>query len=281
MRRIATMVVALSLLSVTGCVVGKSKYEAVVKQRDDLKVELGKVKENAAETKADLKSKIQARDDRIGQLEDKKAGLEQKLQEAQGTLEMYESETGSLEEKLDTTKKQLAELREQQREQKKRLEKYRDLAKKLADTFESGELSVKVRDGKMVIEMRDDVLFDSGRAELNESGQEVLTQLADVLGDIQDREFLIAGHTDDVPISSGRFEDNWELSATRASNVVRLLSDEGVDPESLAAAGFSEFDPVASNETEDGRAKNRRIEIILMPKVSELPELPKDLVDES
>lgn len=281
MRRIAITLVTLLTLVAAGCLIPQKKYDKVVDQRDQLKVELGKQKKESAETKADLKSQLQAREDRIAQLEDKKGELEQKLKEARGTLEMYEDEQGNLEDKLSTTKKELAKLRKQQRQQEKRLSKYRDLAKRLAETFKSGQLSVKVRDGKMVIEMSDDVLFDSGRAKVNENGKKVLGQLADVLKDMQKREFLIAGHTDDVPISSSRFEDNWDLSSSRASNVVRLLKEQGVNPDGLAAAGFSKYDPIAPNDTEEGRAKNRRIEIILMPKVSELPELPKDLFEDN
>ncbi|MFB6372402.1 MAG: OmpA family protein, partial [Bradymonadaceae bacterium] len=216
---------------------------------------------------------------KVKELENKKAELSKKLQTAEDTLQMYEQKKGSLNEKLGATREELSKLREQQREQKKRLQKYRDLAKKLAETFKSEQLSVKVRDGKMVIEMSDDVLFDSGQAQVNDSGKKVLQQLANVLKDMKDREFLVAGHTDNVPISSSKFEDNWDLSASRASNVVRFLSDKGVDPGNLAAAGFSKFDPIATNKTEEGKAKNRRIEIILMPKVEELPSLPKDLFE--
>jgi len=285
MRRIVVALVALSMVAATGCV-GKKKYDAVVEDRNELKVELGKLKKEHAETKADLKSQIESRDQKIAtldqkvnQLEDRKAELAKNLEEAEGTLQMYEEKKGSLEEKLGTTREQLAKLRKQQKQQKERLEKYRDLAKKLADTFKSEQLSVKVRDGKMVIEMSDDVLFDSGQARVNKSGKKVLEQLANVLEDMKDREFLVAGHTDDVPISSSRFQDNWDLSASRASNVVRFLSEKGVEPGNLAAAGFSKFDPIATNETDEGKAKNRRIEIILMPKVEELPNLPKDLFE--
>ena len=287
MRRIVVALMAVALLASTGCV-GKKKYDAVVQDRNDLKVELGKLKKKHAETKADLKSQIDAREKKIAELENKVASLEKKkaklakdLEEAEGTLQMYETKKGSLEDKLDTTREELAKLREQQRQQQKRLQKYRDLAKKLAETFKSDQLSVKVRDGKMVIEMSDDVLFDSGQARVNKSGKEVLEQLANVLADMKDREFLIAGHTDDVPISSSKFSDNWDLSSSRAANVVRFLSDKGVSPGQLAAAGFSKYDPIASNETDEGKAKNRRIEIVLMPKVEELPNLPKDLFEES
>ena len=272
--------VMLALFVASGCV-GKKKYDAVVQDRDKLKKQLADTRNKFDETKSKLESKISALEDRIAQLEKKKASLEKELKNTKGTLQMYESETGSLEEKLDTTKEQLAKLREQQRQQKERLDRYRQLAQRLADTFKSGQLSVKVRDGKLVIEMSDDVLFDSGQARVNKNGRSVLGQLAKVLKEVKDREFLVAGHTDDVPLGSGhKFEDNWDLSTARAANVVRLLAEKGVSPNGLAAAGYGKHDPIASNETEKGRAKNRRIEIILMPKVEELPSLPKDMFEE-
>lgn len=276
-----------ALAATTGCV-GKKKYEAAVQDRENLKVELAKTKKSASESEAELQARIDALKDRITQLKDRidqlettKADLEAKIEELNGTLKMYESEHGTLEERLKATKGELAELREEQRKQQARLERYRDLARRLAETFRSGQLSVKVRDGKMVIEMSDDILFDSGRARINDNGRDVLKQLAGVLQDLKDREFLVAGHTDDVPIGSSRFEDNWELSTARSTNVVRYLAEEGVPPETLAAAGYSKYDPIASNKSDQGRAKNRRIEIILMPKLEELPELPSDIVEGS
>lgn len=279
MKRLLTLLLGFGLFALSGCV-GKKKYDAVVQDREELKKKLAKTQKQAANTKADLKSKIEARDQRIKKLEKKKKKLEEELKKAKGTLKMYEDETGSLQDKLSATKEELEQLRKKQREQEKRLQRYRDLAKKLAETFKSDQLSVKVRNGKMVIEMRDKVLFDSGSAEVNENGKKVLDDLAGVLQDIKEREFLVAGHTDNVPISSSSFKDNWALSTTRAANVVRLLKEKGVSPGQLTAAGYSKFDPIADNETEEGRAKNRRIEIVLMPKVSELPNLPKDLFED-
>jgi len=285
-RRLLTIVLGLALFVLSGCV-GKKKYDAVVQDREELKKELAKTQQEAKKTEEKLESKIESRDQRIQQLEEKVANLEkekkqteEELKKAKGTLEMYEDETGSLQDKLDATKEELATLRKKQREQEERLQRYRDLAKRLAETFKSDQLSVKVRNGKMVIEMRDKVLFNSGSARVNDNGKKVLEELANVLQDISEREFLVAGHTDNVPINSGQFEDNWELSTARAGNVVRLLKEKGVSPEQLSAAGYSKYDPIADNSTDKGKAKNRRIEIVLMPKVSELPNLPKDLFED-
>jgi chemotaxis protein MotB len=279
MRRYAFAVIVLgsSLLLATGCVVGKKKYEAAVRDLDDTRMALAKTRQERAETRADLESRIGAYRDRIEQLEAKKADLEQKLSRAKSTLQMYETKKGKLQDSLQATKEELEKLRKEQARQRERLERYRQLAERLANMFQSDELSVKVRDGKMMIEMQESVLFDSGRARVKDDGRKVLKQLASVLQEVQKREFLVAGHTDDVPIDSQRFSSNWELSTARAVNVVQLLQENGVPPKNLSAAGYSKYDPVATNETQEGRSQNRRIEVILMPRIDELPELPKDL----
>jgi chemotaxis protein MotB len=125
----------------------------------------------------------------------------------------------------------------------------------------------------MVVEMSSSVLFPTGSAELSEMGRVTLSELAAVLMGIADRNFQVAGHTDNVPISSGRYDDNWELSTGRALTVVRFLQEVGVDPTRLAAVGYGEYQPVAENTTEYGKEQNRRIEIVLMPNLDELPDL--------
>jgi len=276
MRRRLLPVIGCSLLLATGCV-GKKKYEAAVRDLENTRMELAQTRQSTAETKANLESRINAYQDRIDQLESKKAELEKKLERAQSTLKMYETKKGKLQDSLEATKEELEELRDKQRRQRERLERYRQLAERLADMFQSDQLSVKVRDGKMMIEMRESILFDSGRAKVKEDGRKVLEQLASILKDVEKREFLVAGHTDSEPIDSANFASNWELSTARALNVVEMFQENGVSPENLAAAGYSKYDPVASNESEEGRARNRRIEVILMPRIDELPELPEDL----
>jgi chemotaxis protein MotB len=164
-------------------------------------------------------------------------------------------------------------LRKQQELAKKRLQTLKDMLGKFKSLIAAGKLKVKIRDGKMYLELPSAILFPSGRASLSEGGKDTLTEVAAVLAMIEDREFQVAGHTDNVPISSGRFDSNWELSTERALSVVQFLQEMGVSSESLSAAGYGEHQPVADNSTEEGRAQNRRIEIILMPNLNELPDL--------
>jgi chemotaxis protein MotB len=125
----------------------------------------------------------------------------------------------------------------------------------------------------MVVELAENILFDSGKSDLKKEGQEALTEVAAVLSSIPNRDFQIAGHTDDIPIKSAKFPSNWELSTARAVEVTRYLSTKGVDPSRLSAAGYAETQPVASNADTEGRKQNRRIEIVLMPNLDELPDL--------
>jgi chemotaxis protein MotB len=125
----------------------------------------------------------------------------------------------------------------------------------------------------MVVELAENILFDSGKSDLKAEGKTALTEVASVLASIAGREFQVTGHTDNVPIKSAKFPSNWELSTARAVTVTRYLSENGVPAERVSAAGFAETQPVASNDTPEGRAQNRRIEIVLMPNLEELPDL--------
>ena len=140
--------------------------------------------------------------------------------------------------------------------------------------IDAGELKVALRNGRMVIQMANDVLFDSGKTDIKQAGKATLANVATVLRTIADRKFQIAGDTDNVPINTPYFPSNWELSTRRAVEVVHFLVNQGMAPDVLSAAGYGEFDPIASNASHDGRAKNRRIEITLQPNIDELVAVP-------
>src|SRR5262249_42642608 len=125
----------------------------------------------------------------------------------------------------------------------------------------------------MLIALPNDILFDSGQTAVKPDGKTALAGVAQALGTVSDRDFLVAGHTDNVPIRTALFPSNWELSTPRAVEVVHLLVADGMNPKVLAAAGYGEFDPVAPNDTAEHRAQNRRIEIVLQPNISDLPPL--------
>ncbi|MGZ3444007.1 MAG: OmpA/MotB family protein [Polyangia bacterium] len=164
-------------------------------------------------------------------------------------------------------------LRRAHAQAEQRNELYRTLVSRLRDAIGAGTLAVEVRKGKMLVKLGDTILFDPGQATLKSDGQRALRQVAQALKEIAERDFLVAGHTDNRPIKNSPYASNWELSTARAVTVVRFLQSEGVDPRRLAAAGYSEFDALADNDTADSRALNRRIEVVVMPRIDELPQI--------
>jgi chemotaxis protein MotB len=200
--------------------------------------------------------------------------LSQRLRSVGQSVEALAGEKGSLSKTLAETRARLDELRKQQAAAEARAAQFRDLAARFQKLVDAGQLKVIMRGGRMLLELSNDVLFDSGRTELKDVGKKTLTEVAHVLHGMPERRFQVAGHTDNVKIQTPRFPSNWELSTARAVEVVKLLVDAEMDPRNLSAAGYGEFAPVETNDTADGRAKNRRIEIALVPNLEELVAMP-------
>jgi chemotaxis protein MotB len=230
---------------------------------------------------------MQVKRDRIDQLTRALDKLEQDHRELQDRFKTVAAENGELTERLrqmgvhaeDSKKsvqdlnKMVEELRAKERQAQARLQTFRNMLERFQKMIEAGKLRVRIQRGRMVVEMSENILFDSGRADLKKEGQVALQEVAGVLASIPDREFQIAGHTDNVAIRTARFPSNWELSTARSVTVARFLGEQGVPADRLSAAGYAESQPVSSNDTPEGRAQNRRIEIVLMPNLDELPDL--------
>ncbi len=171
---------------------------------------------------------------------------------------------------LSTEKEQLSQtVQEQEAELAKLKATYDDLQDKMKAEIANGAIRLSQNEGRIQVDLVDKVLFDSGDASISARGQEVLTRLGGVLAKVEDKSIQVSGHTDDSPPSQklqGTFPTNWELSVARAVNVVRFLQDKGgVPAKRLVAAGYGEMRPVAANANPQGRARNRRIEVLLMP----------------
>ncbi|MDB4968292.1 MAG: hypothetical protein JWN44_3981 [Myxococcales bacterium] len=243
----------LALLCVSGCGVSQSEYNARLTDFEKCQAELG---HNQVELGA-----AQAR------LEDKRHDLEQRDEQ----ITKLESDARSLARNLTATQREMDALRRAHAMSEQRNEVYRTLVARLRDAIGAGTLAVEVRKGKMIVKLGDAILFDAGQATLKSAGMVALRQVAQALKEIPDRDFLVAGHTDNRPIKNSPYASNWELSTARAVTVVRYLQAEGLDPRHLAAAGYSEFDTVADNDSPETRAQNRRIEVVVMPRIDELP----------
>jgi chemotaxis protein MotB len=178
--------------------------------------------------------------------------------------------------KLEASQSELEELRKQRAATERRLAEFKKLTEKFQKMIDAGKIKVYVRRGRMMVALPSSVLFASGKAELSDRGKKALAQVAETLKEFPKRRFQVAGHTDNVRIKkSEHFKDNWELSSVRALNVTRFLIEQGLNPRNLAMAGYSKYDPARSNRRRSGRRLNRRIEVILVPDLSELPKLTK------
>jgi chemotaxis protein MotB len=187
---------------------------------------------------------------------------------------------------LDASQGELAQLRAAKAEADKRMAAIADIQKQFARMIDTGQLRVTARHGELVLSLPSEVLFPSGSAELSKQGEYAVVQVAGVLRRYPERRYLVVGHTDNQDIAKPKPGapapacapiDNWQLSTERALTVTRVMVTAGMDPKNLLPAGAGEHDPVASNATADGRQKNRRIEIALLPAINELPPLPPSL----
>ena len=257
------------------------RLKSVVNERDKLCIDLAaKEKENEGLKKnlADLTGQFKI-------LTDKNDDLQKKYE---GLINMSLSQTDKLSkalkaksDELDAKEKLLQEREKTLDEMNKVIARQDSITKRLNSIlrnallgFNSDELSVEIKNGKVYVSMSDKLLFKSGSSAVETKGKEALKLLGGVLDKNVDIDILIEGHTDNVPIKTSIYKDNWDLSVARATSIVRILAnDYKIAPTRMTASGKGEFFPKADNGTPEGRAKNRRTEIILSPKLDELMKL--------
>jgi chemotaxis protein MotB len=197
--------------------------------------------------------------------------LQEELAQARAALEKQSAELSALSNKLAEAEARIRELAEEKETAAKTQHSLED---QMRQALESKDVTISELRGKLTVNILDRVLFDSGEADLKPEGQKVLEQIAGVLTQHTNRQIHVIGHTDDVPIYR-KFASNWELSTARATAAVRFLQDRaGVNPRRLGALGYGEFHPIAPNTTAEGRAKNRRIEVVVLPEEMALPKSP-------
>lgn len=199
--------------------------------------------------------------------------LERELGSKDARVAELDAKVREQSEELAAAQSKLDELDAERAEIADRLAEFRKMTEQFRKMIDSGKLEVAFRRGRMIVQLPAQVLFPSGSAELTEEGVEALGDVAKILRGMRDQHFIVGGHTDSIPVSNDQFASNWGLSAARAVNVTESLVKAGLKPGQLVAAGYAEFDPVAKNNSQAGRQKNRRIEIILEPKLREIPDL--------
>jgi len=261
MRKTVVAITAFALvaLGAAGCVskseytktvqAAQTRYDALDADNARLKRELAEAGKRNEQLKGDLTLKsgelgktIAELRQRVGALESDNTRLTQELADSQKAREEKVREVSST---------------------------YEQLMAKMKGEIDKGQVTISELKGKLTLNMVEAILFDSGQAEVKPDGLVVLGKVIEVLKPVTGKSIRIEGHSDDQPIVGAltqRYPTNWELSAARAINIARYLQKQGVDPANLSSAAFGEFKPVADNATPEGRAKNRRIEIVLVPK---------------
>jgi chemotaxis protein MotB len=262
-------------LVLAGCV-STSTFDAKQKEADQLK---------EAVTQAEARNKELR--DAVAQAEARNRELTGRVQDLQRQLQALTAERDRLQARVSALESQMADLTqkyqgatqqsealrreaEQKEQELARLKStYDQLVSDLKKEIEAGEIKVTQFKDLLTVNLVEKILFDSGKAEIKPRGLEVLKKVGDILKNTKDKQIRIEGHTDNVPIGAGlagKFPTNWELSTARATVVARYFQEKvGIPPQKLAPTGFAEYRPVASNSTPEGRAQNRRIEIILAP----------------
>jgi chemotaxis protein MotB len=289
--RVGTVgVLLLSLAATSGCVT-KGRFIAAVEDaayaRDQAVLAQDKLKA-AVEEITGLKADLSARDAKIVDLDASGANLARQIEElgvlnatltdrlkrAGQSVESLAYDKSTLSKDLTNTRKKLDELEKQQQIAEARTRDLGALVAKFDALTAPGDAEISMRDGKLVVSVPSDALFEKGGDQLKASAKDTLTTLAHALQAAGKKPIAIAGHTDDTYAPTPCFPTNWELSTARAVRVTRALADAGVAPERLSASGYGEFAPTAPNDNDADRAKNRRIEITISAELSEetLPE---------
>lgn len=242
-------------------------YEKVIAQNKELLQNSNLEREKLA---LELNEKEKMLNEKSLELERKASQLKEKEKE----LERKNKAIAVLQQGLEAREEKVKQLERMIAEKDSAVNQLRIKMEEALIGFNESDLSVVKKNGKVYVSMSDKLLFKSGSWELGKNGKSALKQIADVMNKNPEIEIMIEGHTDSIPVRPGScVKDNWDLSVLRATSVVRILEDYGVDPLRLLPAGRADYFPVASNKTPEGRAKNRRTEIILSPKLNKIMDL--------
>lgn len=253
---------AVAIIS-TSCV-GKKKYVASQQHVDALQRDSAQY----VSTIKDLKTELERAEMKYNQYKDK---TENERAALLAQLEEQGSELSQKDQALQLRAQRLRALEERLQQQQQIVDNLRKTVEDALVNINDEDLSVEVKNGKVYVSLSDKLLFPSGSARLNKEGEEAIGKLAKVLEQNKKINIDVVGHTDSIPISTAKYSDNWDLSTARATTITRLLTEDyNIVGNRLTASGMSDFSPVATNKTKEGRAKNRRTEIVLTPKLEEL-----------
>jgi len=297
-----------AVLLVSGCVT-KGTYEKLEAEKNQEIAQLQAEREALQQQRAELQEQIQALESqrqtlahnkvwleqeqialqtRIGLLAQEREGLQREQAELKASFTKQRADLAEMQASFERQRAELQQQIEELEQQKMQLlassqetqAQYDSLVRNLTEEVEKGQLQVRQYKNMLTVDVAEQLFFDSGEASLKQSGKEVLKKVGDALKGYEDKVIRIVGHTDNVPISKAHrkvFPSNWELSVARATTVVRYLQEVGIPPERMVASGRAEYAPVASNDSAEGRQKNRRIEITLVDRnlMQEMAQAPE------
>ena len=288
-RMLCLLPLMTSLVLLPGCLVKKKDLDAALATIADQETELDGLAGQLNDCEASLdqcrgdlertQGDLAACDARAAEITSARDGLaaegealRQALKKRGADLSRLTQEADMLSQSLAETQRAMEEMRAREAAAEERNRIYAQLLDRFQEMIDAGTLDVSIEDGRIVINLKQDILFGSGSDRVGVEGTQTLVEVAAALAEFPDRSFQVEGHTDDVPIQTARFPSNWELSTARSTAVVKLLVEGGVLPANISAAGFGEFRPRADNETDEGKTLNRRIEIIMVPQLQQLPD---------
>lgn len=254
----------------------KKKYEELTAQKEQLEKEkaaLESEKANLQNEKANLQSTLETKRDQLSrevvELKNRLSENNNRIQNLDQELAARSKHINELKELVDQLTLEKTRAIEEKDQAVARVKgTYDSLVSELKQEIKEGEIQITQLKDKLTVNLVEKILFDSGSAVIKRNGKKVLDRVAEILKTVAKQQIRVEGHTDNVPIGPGladRFPTNWELATARATTVVRYLQERGVNPTFLSADGYSEYRPVAPNDTDEGKSRNRRIEIVLIP----------------
>ncbi len=283
-RMLLLITIAAMALWTGACTRFESTYMMKVVEADDLRRQLSVLQDRHRELQDEnrtLKAKVETLTGELSAMTGERDKLAEDNKDLEGVLK---AKSDSLSQTIVELRGKIAVLETQNRKlkheivalQKAKEEKvqevsstYENLLEKMKMEISRGQITISELKGKLTVNLVDAILFDTGKAEVKKEGLEVLRKVVSILKEESDKAIRIEGHTDNVPITgalSKIYPSNWELSSARAINVTKFLQEQGIDPSILSAVAYGEHRPIAENDTPEGKAMNRRIEIILVPR---------------
>ena len=257
----------------------QTAYDKAIAERDQLQTELASSQSNLKNLKASYEALEKNSSAAIAENSQRNRELLAQLEAKEQALAAENKRLEALKSQLEARSQRVAELENVIAAKDANMKALKEALSKALINFEGKGLTVEQRDGKVYVSMENKLLFKSGSWYVGAEGKKAVKQLGTVLAQNPDIAVLIEGHTDNVPYKgNAQLSGNWDLSTKRATAIVNILrTNNSINPQNLTAAGRGEYAPVATNETAEGRAKNRRIEVILTPKLDELSKLLGDI----